>query len=89
MSWSGLSENNKTAPSSPVPFTPFSPMMNADEGFDGTQMKEENDVLGILAGLTCDDEGEDEEKMMWAGTEIVKDYGPIGQERRNSAVEAA
>jgi hypothetical protein len=90
MSWSGISEN-KTAPPSPGPFTPFSPIQD-NEGFEGTQIQEENDVLGILAGLTCDDddredEGE-EEKMVWAGSEVAKDYGPIGQERRNSAVEA-
>lgn len=91
MSWSGISEN-RTAPPSPGSFAPFSPIVDNDEGgFDGAQMKEENDVLGILAGLTCDDEeaeGE-EEKMIWKGAEVAKDFGPIGQERRNSAAEGA
>ena len=84
VSWTG-SENKTTSPPSPGTFTPFSPIVDT-EGFDAPQIKEENDVLGILAGLSCDDDAE-EEKMLWEGLE-AKDFGPIGQERRNSVAEA-
>ena len=85
VSWTG-SENKTTSPPSPGTFTPFSPIVD-NEGFDTPQIKEENDVLGILAGLSCDDDTE-EEKMLWEGLEGAKDFGPIGQERRNSVAEA-
>jgi hypothetical protein len=85
VSWTG-SENKTTSPPSPGTFTPFSPIVDS-EGFDTPQIKEENDVLGILAGLSCDDDAE-EEKMLWEGLEGAKDFGPIGQERRNSVAEA-
>lgn len=79
MSWTG--SENKTAPPSPGSFTPFSPILGDETE---SQQKVETDVLGILAGLSCEDD-EEEENVEWEGAKKVKDYGPIGKERVSMA----
>lgn len=87
LSWSGSEFKPRSMPPDRNPSKDSSPFASSLVTNEDIQLNEENDVLGILAGLSCDDDDVDD--VVWQRQQSqAENFGPIGQGRSATGAEA-